>query len=101
MPRSSIIISDEPLSRETNYRTEFVAVLSNQPQGGFKTRKPTPSIVNVPVASNSNPWGGTGGFFGFGYFDQPAPRQKPGKYAPPKYQKYNTNKKQVQKPLWW
>ncbi len=40
-PRSSIIISDEPLSRETNYRTEFVAVLSNQPQGGFVTRKPT------------------------------------------------------------
>jgi lipoprotein-anchoring transpeptidase ErfK/SrfK len=35
LPRSSIIISDEPLSGETNYRTEFVAVLSNQPQGGF------------------------------------------------------------------
>ena len=42
LPRSSIIVSDEPLSRETNYRTEFVAVLSNQPQGGFITRRPTP-----------------------------------------------------------
>jgi hypothetical protein len=41
LPRSSIIVSDEPLSKETNYRTEFVAVLSNQPQGGFVTRKPT------------------------------------------------------------
>jgi len=41
VPRSSIIISDEPLSKETNYRTEFVAVLSNQPQGGFITRRPT------------------------------------------------------------
>ena len=41
-PRSSIIVSDEPLSKETNYRTEFVAVLSNQPQGGFITRKVTP-----------------------------------------------------------
>ena len=40
-PRSSIIVSDEPLSSETNYRTEFVAVLSNQPQGGFITRQPT------------------------------------------------------------
>src|SRR5581483_3439108 len=40
--RSSIVISDEPLSKETNYRTEFVAVLNNQPQGGFITRKPTP-----------------------------------------------------------
>src|SRR5215471_3708414 len=38
LPRSSIIISDEPLSSETNYRTEFVAVLNNQPQGGFITR---------------------------------------------------------------
>jgi hypothetical protein len=42
LPRSSIIISDEPLSSETNYRTEFVAVLNNHPQGGFVTRKPTP-----------------------------------------------------------
>lgn len=41
LPRSSIVISDEPLSAETNYRTEFVAVLSNQPQGGFITRKPS------------------------------------------------------------
>jgi len=42
-PRTSIIVSDEPLSSETNYRTEFVTVLSNQPQGGFITRKPTPN----------------------------------------------------------
>jgi len=39
LPRSSIVVSDEPLSRETNYRTEFVVVLSNQPQGGFITRQ--------------------------------------------------------------
>ena len=32
LPRSSIVVSDEPLSAETNYRTEFVAVLSNQPR---------------------------------------------------------------------
>jgi hypothetical protein len=59
LPRSSIIVSDEPLSAETNYRTEFVAVLSNQPQGGFITRKPT---VNVEVASG-NFWGDNGFFF--------------------------------------
>ncbi len=41
VPRSSIVISDEPLSKETNYRTEFVAVLSDYPQGGFITRQPT------------------------------------------------------------
>ena len=51
LPRSSIIVSDEPLSSETNYRTEFVAVLSNQPQGGFITRKPT---TPVPVASGDD-----------------------------------------------
>ena len=50
LPRSSIIVSDEPLSSETNYRTEFVAVLSNQPQGGFVTRKPT---ADVRVASDT------------------------------------------------
>lgn len=45
LPRSSIVISDEPLSAETNYRTEFVAVLSNQPQGGFITRERTNDIL--------------------------------------------------------
>src|SRR5262249_734581 len=38
LPRSSIIISDEPLSRQTNYPTEFVPVPNNQPQGGFLMR---------------------------------------------------------------
>jgi lipoprotein-anchoring transpeptidase ErfK/SrfK len=59
VPRSSIIISDEPLSSETNYRTEFVAVLNNQPQGGFITRRPTPP----PDLVASNSWGEGGGFF--------------------------------------
>ena len=45
LPRSSIVISDEPLSKETNYRTEFVTVLSDQPQGGFITRKPTTDVL--------------------------------------------------------
>ena len=59
LPRSSIIISDEPLSRETNYRTEFVAVLNNQPQGGFVTRRPTADVL---IAGDSS-WGDGGGFF--------------------------------------
>jgi hypothetical protein len=68
VPRSSIIISDEPLSSETNYRTEFVAVLSNQPQGGFITRQPTPAL-SEEVASGNGPdydgGGDNGGFFFF------------------------------------
>jgi hypothetical protein len=67
VPRSSIVISDEPLSAETNYRTEFVAVLSSQPQGGFITRKPTPVIE---VADRNGD-----GFFGF--FFQPNPQPQP------------------------
>jgi hypothetical protein len=66
LPRSSIIISDEPLSRETNYRTEFVVVLNNQPQGGFVTRRPT-------VARG---WFGDGGFSFFGSDDGPQSRYR-------------------------
>ncbi len=93
VPRSSIIISDEPLSKETNYRTEFVAVLNNQPQGGFITRKPTPP-TDMIVAGDSG-WGdnGWGGNNGFGMFFQrgPAPqvvdpRRRGGQYYYPQGQ---------------
>jgi hypothetical protein len=60
LPRSSIIISDEPLSSETNYRTEFVAVLSNHPQGGFITRKPTTDVAATDPQGDDN----------FGFFFQ-------------------------------
>jgi hypothetical protein len=38
-PRSSLIISDEALSLETSKDTEFVVVLSGEPQGGIKFRR--------------------------------------------------------------
>ncbi|KJC36358.1 hypothetical protein UB31_36835 [Bradyrhizobium sp. LTSP849] len=84
LPRSSIIISDEPLSAETNYRTEFVAVLSNHPQGGFITRKPTAPPMEI---ASDDGWGNGGNGFGF-FFGQrdPAPqpvnprRQRGGQY---------------------
>ena len=60
VPRSSIIVSDEPLSKETNYRTEFVAVLSNQPQGGFITRQVTPPDG---FAASSDGWRDDGFLF--------------------------------------
>jgi hypothetical protein len=71
LPRSSIVVSDEPLSRETNYRTEFVAVLSDQPQGGFKTRRPTPPVPAFPASGNA--W--QPGFFNF--WDQPSRKPQP------------------------
>jgi hypothetical protein len=54
LPRSSIVISDEPLSAETNYRTEFVAVLKDQPQGGFVTRKPTTAVASRDVQDDDD-----------------------------------------------
>ncbi|MGA7789631.1 MAG: L,D-transpeptidase, partial [Xanthobacteraceae bacterium] len=74
-PLSSIIISDEPLSSETNYRTEFVAVLSNQPQGGFITRMPS---QNTDIARDDSGYGS--GWFGGGYA-QP-------RYGSPRAQSY-------------
>jgi hypothetical protein len=77
VPRSSIIVSDEPLSRETNYRTEFVAVLSNQPQGGFVTRRPTADVL--VAGGNVQNDDGFGSFFHWN--SQPVdPRRVGGQY---------------------
>ena len=38
-PRSSLIVSDEPPSAETGKGTDFVVILSDQPQGGIKFRR--------------------------------------------------------------
>jgi L,D-transpeptidase catalytic domain len=76
LPRSSIVISDEPLSAETNYRTEFVAVLNNQPQGGFITRKPTVDLVASRDVQEND-----GNGFGFGFFNfqrEQQPQPQPG-----------------------
>jgi hypothetical protein len=60
-PRSSLIVSDEPPNREQNYRTEFVVVLNNQPQGGLAMRRPASDVV-----ARGNDWGG----YGYGYARQ-------------------------------
>jgi chemotaxis protein histidine kinase CheA len=77
LPRSSIVISDEALSVETNYRTEFVAVLSHQPQGGFITRPRTPDIL---VAGDD----GFGSFFEPRWSSQPPP-PRGGQYYRPRF----------------
>ena len=43
-PRSSLIISDEALSSETGNGTEFVVLMSGEPQGGLKHRRHHPEI---------------------------------------------------------
>jgi L,D-transpeptidase-like protein len=41
-PRSSLIITDEALSSETGNGTDFVVLLSGEPQGGIKSRRRSP-----------------------------------------------------------
>jgi hypothetical protein len=42
-PRSSLIISDEALSRETSKGTDFIVLMSGEPQGGIKMRRRSPN----------------------------------------------------------
>jgi hypothetical protein len=42
-PRSSLIVTDEALSSETGKGTDFVIVLSDEPQGGIKFRRRGPA----------------------------------------------------------
>ncbi len=87
LPLSSIVISDEPLNRETNYRTEFVVVLNNQPQGGLAMReRPDDERVadrnTFPGAPLAPP---PGSFFGFGRLvspDSPASQNTGQNYYP-------------------
>ncbi len=83
-PLSSIIISDEPLSSETNYRTEFVAVLSNQPQGGFITRMPS---QNTNIARDD-------GGYGSGWYSAPG-------YAQPQYGQFPRAQSYFNQRRWW
>jgi hypothetical protein len=89
-PRSAIIISDEPLHRETNYRTEFVITLNNQPQGGILNRARSP---DARVARRDD-----GGFFGgWGFNNRPAPARR-GQYYDPR----QSNQNYYQWPQrWW
>jgi hypothetical protein len=63
-PRSSLIISDEALSRETGKGTDFVAVLSEEPQGGLiMRRRHAPAEVRYPrERERQYGWGGSGGW---------------------------------------
>jgi L,D-transpeptidase catalytic domain len=79
VPRSSLIISDEPPNREQNYRTEFIVVLNNQPQGGLAIRKPASDVV-----ARSNELGGNS-YYGNGYYGNGYARQYGGPYAGTSY----------------
>ncbi len=86
LPLSSITISDEPLSSETNYRTEFVVVLNNQPQGGFANRTRSP---DMSIARDNDDNG-----YGFGFS-----RQRD--WAPSYYRQPSVGRSYYQPRGWW
>jgi hypothetical protein len=67
-PRSSLIISDEAASAETGKDTDFIVVLSDEPQGGITSRRHAPQAtrterprggppgLSAPFASRFSPW---------------------------------------------
>jgi hypothetical protein len=56
LPGSSLIVSDEGPSRETGKDTDFVVVMSDEPQGALKIRQ----RERGPVDEFDSPWGGSG-----------------------------------------
>jgi hypothetical protein len=55
-PRSSLIVTDEPLSPETGKGTEFVVLLSGEPQGGIKKRRRSPGTGFRYARPRSSPF---------------------------------------------
>ncbi|HEX6001346.1 MAG TPA: L,D-transpeptidase family protein [Hyphomicrobiaceae bacterium] len=65
-PGASLIVSDEKLSRETGKATEFIVVMSGEPQGGIKIRRrsPPPEVRYYrarPSYGGGSPFGWSGG----------------------------------------
>ncbi|MFZ3353311.1 MAG: L,D-transpeptidase, partial [Xanthobacteraceae bacterium] len=93
VPGSSITISDEPLSSETNYRTEFVVVLNNQPQGGFANRARSPGMRIARRNTDDNGFGFSrlGDWFSSSFGNQPAYGSQPayGNQRRPSRQSYD------------
>ena len=56
MPRSSLIVTDEALSPETGKGTEFVVLLSGEPQGGIEKRRRSPGTGFRYARPRSSPF---------------------------------------------
>jgi hypothetical protein len=55
-PRSSLIISDEGLSSETGRGTDFIVLLSGEPQGSLKMRRRAPAEARYDYPFDRRPW---------------------------------------------
>ena len=56
LPGSSLIVSDEGLSIETGKDTDFVVVMSGEPQGALKVRRREPPLAATPGAAPTAAW---------------------------------------------
>jgi len=75
LPGSSLIISDEAAHKETGKATDFIVLLSGEPQGGIILRpKPKPEYYDDD--------GYYGGPFGWGNFGYNQPQQRRAKRGP-------------------
>ncbi len=57
LPGSSLIISDEGASIETGKDTDFVIIMSGEPQGGLKTRRREPRYRDDDFFGGKSPFG--------------------------------------------
>src|SRR5262249_40417594 len=64
LPGSSLIISDEGASIETGNDTDFVVLMTGEPQGGLIKRRPQPRLRDDDYFFG----GGKGGGSPFGFF---------------------------------
>jgi hypothetical protein len=58
-PKSSLIVTDEPPIVETGQGTEFVVLLSGEPQGGIQKRRRSPGSGNYYARSRGQPYWGS------------------------------------------
>lgn len=74
-PRSSFIISDEALSKETGKGTDFIVVASNEAQGALKIRKRQPPPTTYRTYYDDN----------YYYYGSPSGYRNDRRYQPPRY----------------
>ena len=80
-PGSSLIVSDEAASKETGNSTDFIVLMSGEPQGGIKRRpKPAPVPFYNSYSSSYGSSYGTGSYLYYDRYGRPIriqQRQKP------------------------
>ena len=99
-PGSSLIVSDEDVSKETGNSTDFVVLISGEPQGGIKRRpKPKPAPIYYYNGYNGYSAYSSGGYYSW--------NSNPNYYkpnTPPRYyDRYGRPVRIQKKPVsnWW